>query len=319
MMTIEYARNVLGLAGANSSELDPTTPAPGDRPHGDAARRHRHGRHDAPRRLRRPARRGLAGRRGLRHAPSCPSAIATATSSTRAYRARFDETDFWCSGTSPDGRLVEFIELRSHPFWVGTQAHPELKSRPTRPAPLFRELIGAALVRAEGRSPHLFDLDDRDAALVDHRVTGRAWRLHQAGRDGRASEGFRIRGASARSGAPDGGEFERDVVHHPGAVAVVPAARRRHRHPRPPVPRRPRRASSSSCRRGRATSTARPERAHGRPGARRGGGPARRRAGAPRHLPQLARHLATRPIVALPRHGAHRGAPRSPGRRRSRR
>ena len=75
------------------------------------------------------------------------------------YRARFDDTDFWCSGASPDGRLVEFIELRNHPFWVGTQAHPELKSRPTRPAPLFRELIGAAMARAEGRSPHLFDLD----------------------------------------------------------------------------------------------------------------------------------------------------------------
>jgi CTP synthase len=75
------------------------------------------------------------------------------------YRARFEETDFWCSGTSPDGRLVEFIELRNHPYWVGTQAHPELKSRPTRPAPLFRDLIGAAVRRAEGRSPHLFDLD----------------------------------------------------------------------------------------------------------------------------------------------------------------
>ena len=67
MMTIDYARNVLGLAGANSSELDPTTPAPGDRPHGDPARRHRHGRHHATRRLRGAAGGGLAGRRGLRH------------------------------------------------------------------------------------------------------------------------------------------------------------------------------------------------------------------------------------------------------------
>ena len=58
-----------------------------------------------------------------------------------------------CSGTSPDGRLVEFIELAGHPFWVGTQAHPEFKSRPDRPAPLFRELVGAALARAEGRNP----------------------------------------------------------------------------------------------------------------------------------------------------------------------
>jgi CTP synthase len=71
------------------------------------------------------------------------------------YRARFDESDFVCSGTSLDGRLVEFVELRGHPFWVGTQAHPEFKSRPDRPAPLFREFVGAALARADGRSPQL--------------------------------------------------------------------------------------------------------------------------------------------------------------------
>ena len=64
-----------------------------------------------------------------------------------------------CSGTSPDGRLVEFIELDDHPFWVGTQAHPEFKSRPNRPAPLFREFVGAALDRAEGRKPPLFEVD----------------------------------------------------------------------------------------------------------------------------------------------------------------
>jgi len=64
-----------------------------------------------------------------------------------------------CSGTSPDGRLVEFIELKNHPYWIGTQAHPEFKSRPERPAPLFREFIAAALARSEGRNPHLPDLD----------------------------------------------------------------------------------------------------------------------------------------------------------------
>ena len=55
------------------------------------------------------------------------------------------------SGTSPDGRLVEFVELPTdvHPYYVGTQAHPELKSRPTRPHPLFSALIGAALARQE--------------------------------------------------------------------------------------------------------------------------------------------------------------------------
>ena len=95
---------------------------------------------------------GLAGRRGLRRDRSCPSATATATSSTPATAAGSRRPASCCSGTSPDGRLVEFIELRGHPFWVGTQAHPEFKSRPDRPHPLFRELVGAAL--APGRGPH---------------------------------------------------------------------------------------------------------------------------------------------------------------------
>ena len=72
-----------------------------------------------------------------------------------------------CSGTSPDGRLVEFIELEGHPFWVGTQAHPEFKSRPTRPAPLFDAFMAAARERGEGRNPHLirFDEDVRAADI----------------------------------------------------------------------------------------------------------------------------------------------------------
>jgi CTP synthase len=75
------------------------------------------------------------------------------------YRSRLEEAGLVCSGTSPDDRLVEFIELPGHPFWVGTQAHPEFKSRPDRPHPLFRELVGAALYRSEGRAPVLpFDL-----------------------------------------------------------------------------------------------------------------------------------------------------------------
>ena len=55
------------------------------------------------------------------------------------------------SGTSPDGRLVEFVELDRdrHPFFVATQAHPELKSRPTRPHPLFAAFVGAALAYSE--------------------------------------------------------------------------------------------------------------------------------------------------------------------------
>ncbi len=74
------------------------------------------------------------------------------------YRAKLEEVGLVCSGVSPDGRLVEFIELPEHPFWVGTQAHPEFKSRPDKPHPLFRELVGAALDRAEGRDPRLLDV-----------------------------------------------------------------------------------------------------------------------------------------------------------------
>jgi CTP synthase len=75
------------------------------------------------------------------------------------YRSKLEAVGLICSGSSPDGQLVEFVELADHPFWVGTQAHPEFKSRPDRAHPLFRELIAAALDRAEGREPHLLDLD----------------------------------------------------------------------------------------------------------------------------------------------------------------
>ena len=56
------------------------------------------------------------------------------------------------SGTFQDGRLVEVVELPEHPWFVASQFHPEFKSRPTRPAPLFREFVVAALDRARSRS-----------------------------------------------------------------------------------------------------------------------------------------------------------------------
>jgi CTP synthase len=73
-----------------------------------------------------------------------------------AYRERLEEAGLVVGGTSPDGTLVEFVELPAdvHPFFVGTQAHPELKSRPTRAHPLFRAFIAAALrYRAADRLP----------------------------------------------------------------------------------------------------------------------------------------------------------------------
>jgi CTP synthase len=68
-----------------------------------------------------------------------------------AYRDRLSAAGLVFSGTSPDGTLVEFAELprEAHPFFVGTQAHPELKSRPTRPHPLFAAFVRAAIDRAE--------------------------------------------------------------------------------------------------------------------------------------------------------------------------
>jgi CTP synthase len=73
-----------------------------------------------------------------------------------AYRDALTKAGLRISGTSPDGRLVEFVELdrQAHPFFVGTQAHPELKSRPTRPHPLFAAFVGAAVAYSEaGRLP----------------------------------------------------------------------------------------------------------------------------------------------------------------------
>ena len=66
---------------------------------------------------------------------------------SNAYREPLRKAGLEFSGISPDGRLVEFIELRGHPFFIATQAHPELKSRPNRPHPLFREFVGAAAQR----------------------------------------------------------------------------------------------------------------------------------------------------------------------------
>ncbi|MGZ4785973.1 MAG: CTP synthase [Acidimicrobiales bacterium] len=163
VMTIEYARNVLGLAGANSSEFDPQSPYPVI---------------DLMDSQRDVTDKGGTMRLGAYVAKLLPgSKVAQAYGDevvserhrhryefNPRFRSRFDGTGFVCSGSSPDGRLVEFIELDGHPFWVGTQAHPEFKSRPERPAPLFRDFIAAALGRAEGRNPHLIQLDREPAS-----------------------------------------------------------------------------------------------------------------------------------------------------------
>ena len=154
VMTIEYARNVLGLVGANSTEFDPSTSHPVI---------------DLMETQREVTDMGGTMRLGAYYAVLTPGTKVQAAYDEQVvserhrhryefnslYRTRFEAAGFLCSGMSPDKRLVEFIELADHPFWVGTQAHPEFKSRPDRPHPLFRELVGAALDRREGRNPHI--------------------------------------------------------------------------------------------------------------------------------------------------------------------
>jgi CTP synthase len=170
VMTVEFARNVLGLSGANSTEFDPSTPHPVI---------------DLMDSQREITNKGGTMRLGayiaqLEPGSKVAEAYGTTVVSERhrhryefnpAYRRRFEGSAFKLSGTSPDGRLVEFIELEDHPFWVATQAHPEFKSRPTNPAPLFRDLIGAAKARAHGRNPQLIELAEAgsDGADGSHR------------------------------------------------------------------------------------------------------------------------------------------------------
>ena len=159
VMTIEYARNVLGLADAHSTEFNPTTQHPVI---------------DLMESQREVTDMGGTMRLGAYIAELVEgSQVAIAYGKTVVserhrhryefnpkFRQRFDDSEFVCSGESPDGRLVEFIELPTHPFWVGTQAHPEFKSRPDRPAPLFNAFISAVAVRAAGRNPQLLNLDE---------------------------------------------------------------------------------------------------------------------------------------------------------------
>lgn len=153
-MTTEFARNVLGMVGANSSEMDPSTEFPvidlmhDQRDVTDMGGTMRLGAYYA------------VLRQGTRVAEAYGEQVVSERHRHRyefnpKYRTRFEEAGFVCSGTSPDKRLVEFIELSDHPYWVATQAHPEFKSRPDRAHPLFRELIGTALARRDETPPGL--------------------------------------------------------------------------------------------------------------------------------------------------------------------
>lgn len=156
VMVTEFCRNELGLVGANSREFDPTTAHPvvdlmdSQRDVTDMGGTMRLGLY--PARL----------LEGTKVSAMYGEALTYERHRHRYevnndYRASMEASGLKCSGLSPDERLVEFVELEGHPFWVGTQAHPEFKSRPDRPAPLFRGLVAAALSRAEGRNPKLLE------------------------------------------------------------------------------------------------------------------------------------------------------------------
>jgi CTP synthase len=149
-MVIEAARHMAGLDGASSAEFDPDTPHPVIATMDDQVAIVS-GEADMGGTMRLGAYPALLVRNSV-----VADAYGTTAVSERhrhryevnnAYRDRLSNSGLVISGTSPDGRLVEFVELPRdvHPFYAGTQAHPELKSRPTRAHPLFRGLIGAAL------------------------------------------------------------------------------------------------------------------------------------------------------------------------------
>jgi CTP synthase len=143
MMVIEYARNVLGLIGANSTEVNQQTPHPvisllseqlGIEDKGGTMR---------------------LGGYPCRLVPGTKAAAAYGVEEVierhrhrwefnNAYRDQLAAAGLIASGTSPDGSLVEICELVDHPFMMGSQFHPEFRSRPDRPQPLFRDFVGAA-------------------------------------------------------------------------------------------------------------------------------------------------------------------------------
>ena len=146
--SIEFARNVLGLKGANSSEIDPSTQYPII----DLL----------------PEQKDIEDLGGTLRLGLSPSKLQHESLAYEAYkeeviyerhrhryefnneyRQAMEEAGFVFSGTTPDGRLVEIIEIKDHPWFVASQFHPEFTSRPTRPQPLFHDFVRASLTASE--------------------------------------------------------------------------------------------------------------------------------------------------------------------------
>lgn len=144
LATVEFARNVLGLKGANSAELNPETPYPVI----DLL----------------PEQKDIEDLGGTLRLGLYPCKLVEGSRAHEAYkeqvvyerhrhryefnneyREAMEKAGLSFSGTSPDGRLVEIIEIKEHRYFVASQFHPEFVSRPTKPQPLFREFIQASL------------------------------------------------------------------------------------------------------------------------------------------------------------------------------
>ena len=158
----EFARHVVGLDGANSTEFDPETPYPVI----DLL----------------PEQKEVRDLGGTMRLGADPVKLHDDTRAREIYgepviyerhrhryevnnhlRKRLEDEGLVCSGTSPDDRLVEIVELPDHPFFVASQFHPEFKSRPLRPQPLFRDFVGAALERSRDLAAEAAD----EAELVE--------------------------------------------------------------------------------------------------------------------------------------------------------
>jgi CTP synthase len=175
-MVIEYARNKAGLADANSAEFDDGTPHPviatmADQEDVIAGERDLGG-----------TMRLGAYKASLARGSVVSEAYGETTVSERhrhrfevnnAYRDTLAKAGLVFSGTSPDGHLVEFVELprEQHPYFVATQAHPEFKSRPTRAHPLFRSFVSAA-VEYSSASRLPVEIPAEDAAAAEPETVG---------------------------------------------------------------------------------------------------------------------------------------------------
>ncbi|NUR77604.1 MAG: CTP synthase [Thermoleophilia bacterium] len=148
----EFARHVCDLEGANSTEMDPETPfpvidlLPEQKEVEDLGGTMRLGAQAVE------LAEGTRTREVYANEPVISERHRHRYEVNNAYRQQLADYGLVISGTFQEGRLVEIVELPDHPWFVASQFHPEFKSRPTRPAPLFREFVAAALQRARSRS-----------------------------------------------------------------------------------------------------------------------------------------------------------------------